>query len=802
MDPIQLIDKDGTIYEAADQETAQKQIEAYGLTVATPEQVQAFDNRKAAEAAPITSRLQIPLDVVGGKFATAVEGVSRGINSLTGYGSKPGLAGEEDGARSPGAPNDDGTYVRKQDVAPYAFSGAARARAEVYPGTALASEIGADIGLGAIAPEVGGVAGFGTGAALLGSSMEAEQARQFDKDFSVGDAAFYGLTGEVLASLSKAGLGRLFRQTGDTAPTAIDAMANRAEKASLDDAVGETDPALRAQKIEANAGQVNAKAVEDLKSAVEDLTGKLEKNQESVLSDRNIADGVSKNFKVQSDSILGHAINLEGMARGLDMAVPEQAAYSTKIYDGLDSLMDGKQSSASLFKNATNLAKDLSTDVPASLSESSQKAIDEFVSSLKDESTWGSIGKRFGDIDAAAPKLENFREMFFDADGQVNKKVLEDLLSGKVDKTHFDSLLEQAQTLNQTLRSSKLGNTIGKARDAYELGTQAQFSSVFGQARGIVEKNLKRVIQGAAAVVGHHAVPVVGGYVGHSVGEGLADTLAPTIMRAVDNPEYLYKALSTIKNAKDTVVQTAGRALTDANLSRSMAVVSTVGPIAGATLNVGMSRFIGDHDSPLEAYQDKRQILDTISKDPTAMIAQMSHIYQDFADVAPELHANLVKKTIEIQQFLQSKLPQQTGVSMVRPEGTLPDRFQVRSFGLYYSAATDPSSVFEDTRNGRVTQEQIEALRTVWAPEYEKLKTETLLSMAQSRPSLQQRARMDALFGFGESLDAALSWNIVSAYQGGKATKAATRSAGRGGKLNGARTSMPGGIESLSNPQS
>jgi hypothetical protein len=94
----------------------------------------------------------------------------------------------------------------------------------------------------------------------------------------------------------------------------------------------------------------------------------------------------------------------------------------------------------------------------------------------------------------------------------------------------------------------------------------------------------------------------------------------------------------------------------------------------------------------------------------------------------------------------------------------------VKQFALYYSAATDPSSVLTDLANNRARKEQVDTLRELWPDTYTKLKVQVLNQIAgdvsrRQRPTVAQRIRLDLLFDFGSGLDAGLSNRLAAMAQ-------------------------------------
>lgn len=190
----------------------------------------------------------------------------------------------------------------------------------------------------------------------------------------------------------------------------------------------------------------------------------------------------------------------------------------------------------------------------------------------------------------------------------------------------------------------------------------------------------------------------------------------------------------------------------------------TAVPTPGITNSVGISRFMGNQSTLAAAFQEKRDALAALQRDPMVLIQAMGEGYSELQDTDPAGHQKAVGQTYKIAQYLQSKMPETIGASLTRPEGTPVNPLAVRTFALYYSAATDPSSVLVDLQRNRAQKEQIDTLRDVWPDQYTELKTNLLSAMASQRPTFAQRQRMDLLFDFGQVLDHSLSPRLLQAY--------------------------------------
>lgn len=215
--------------------------------------------------------------------------------------------------------------------------------------------------------------------------------------------------------------------------------------------------------------------------------------------------------------------------------------------------------------------------------------------------------------------------------------------------------------------------------------------------------------------------------------------------------------LGFLSHEGQRLLQTTARQL--ASPSREARVVERM---PGVTASAGVARFLGNHSTLSQAYQEKRGQLRKLQQNPMALVEEMTESLDELAQRAPALHAQTVAQTYKVAQFVASKIPQTVGVDLTRPEGSPPNPYAIRQFALYYSAATDPSSVLTDLANNRAQREQVDTLREVWPDTYTDLKMAVVDHLSRGKPTFAQRARLDLLFDFGPALDGAFSPGLVA----------------------------------------
>jgi hypothetical protein len=244
--------------------------------------------------------------------------------------------------------------------------------------------------------------------------------------------------------------------------------------------------------------------------------------------------------------------------------------------------------------------------------------------------------------------------------------------------------------------------------------------------------------------------------------------------------------LSYLSHQGRELMTSAARQLASANDNAGR----TVERVPGVTASQGVARFLGSASTLSEAYADKRSMLLVLQRDPASLVDELSESLGELQDRAPDLHAQVTGQAFKVAQYLQSKLPATVGASLLRPNGSPPSQLAIRQFALYYSAATDPSSVIGDLANNRARKEQIDTLREVWPDTYSRLKAAVVEQLASGRPTLAQRSRLDLLFDFGPGLDRAFSPGLVAVLNDYRAQREAGGAGGpqKGGQMPSRRT--------------
>jgi hypothetical protein len=276
-----------------------------------------------------------------------------------------------------------------------------------------------------------------------------------------------------------------------------------------------------------------------------------------------------------------------------------------------------------------------------------------------------------------------------------------------------------------------------------------------GLAKWLAKKSAKTgaqiLAQAAGITAGGFTAGPVGALVGREIGGAAENLIKEPIEAAVESG--LAKGLIALQNAARNESFKTARLMVNPELSRSYIRLG----LAGGQALTPQAKFRGEYDTDVQAFQAHRKLLQDFEKDPMSLINTLSDEFGDVDKQAPNLYKSMVDQALKVSNFLQDKLPAARGVSMVRPDGNPPSPMQMRTWALYYTAATDPQSVLDSAKIGKAKREQIETLKALWPQQYNELREAVIENLASAKPTTTARQRLNILFNFGSALEPALS---------------------------------------------
>lgn len=720
MADVRLVDpKTGEIFTGPEEEAAVF-ADANGLRPATPKDVEAYE-------------LQQKKGGLAGQAQAAVAGAGRAIAETIAGGVTSVLGGK--------------VMDRGGDL----YSEDASRAIEANPTAAAVGSAAPAVASSFLIPG-SGLTGLAARAAVGGALEEGAETAITGDEYSVTDAASYGLL-QGGFELAMVGGGWALKKLAGRTP--VEDSAATAARALIDDAarepIGATGAAKRAVAGEAVLEQKTAEAIEAIRRVESKAAASLEKS----VSPASLKRVMRSDPAGQVEATLNVAIKLEQAASVMDDAVPVKAAFRD--------LAEKIGSADSPIEQFTAIREArASLDELGELPPAASRVADDLVALSESEALWGKAATHAKAVRGAqrAP-----------ADAFAEDR-LPALLASTEGLGQLSERLDTIATAARTTRNVQLLKDVEDVRGVLKLaqGMRGE-SAVLGDAAGEVSKTAEQALKRAGGWAVQRGLKTAltglgfggGGLVGGMAADAVGDAIAPAIAKAAGPAvEKIRTWLSVQRAAKDIQISTAARSMVHGGVRRAQGTLSAR-PVRlrGVTASAGTAAFLAGHDSERAAFEAKIGMLRRLESDPLGMLRDLGDTAPELAEAAPELHAGLMAQAFRSLSFVRSKIPETVGVSMAHPSGIPPSKLAMRTFGLYYSAAFNPSTVVDDIKNNRVRREQIETLQAVWPDLWSQLQGAVLEEVSAGGVGVRRRMQIDSVFGLGSALDAGLGWGVA-----------------------------------------
>ncbi len=115
--------------------------------------------------------------------------------------------------------------------------------------------------------------------------------------------------------------------------------------------------------------------------------------------------------------------------------------------------------------------------------------------------------------------------------------------------------------------------------------------------------------------------------------------------------------------------------------------------------------------------------------------ADTGHMDEHNNDVADTIRG----KYTASYKFLQSKLPMDANGSVIDS----PDPMQLAKFNRYYGASTNPLSAVENLAKGRVSAEEVEAVKTLYPSLWNQVAQQLSVAAQKTQPTAKQKQMLE-----------------------------------------------------------
>lgn len=180
-----------------------------------------------------------------------------------------------------------------------------------------------------------------------------------------------------------------------------------------------------------------------------------------------------------------------------------------------------------------------------------------------------------------------------------------------------------------------------------------------------------------------------------------------------------------------------------------------------------LETFRGKEKSAAVAYEKRVQELVRLSE-PQTLNDRTQAALGDLPSTAPRFSADISGKAFAAIAFLRDKMPSGTlNPTVLQPaRRAAPSDLEIAKFARYWTATTNPLSVFDELRSGTLTHEHVEAVRTVYPKLYEHMQTAALDSVRKAAMDgvlipYQARLQMALLLGMGKDAEPTLDPDLM-----------------------------------------
>ncbi len=208
---------------------------------------------------------------------------------------------------------------------------------------------------------------------------------------------------------------------------------------------------------------------------------------------------------------------------------------------------------------------------------------------------------------------------------------------------------------------------------------------------------------------------------------------------------------------------------------------SAVAKIAGegaSRLGMPIAYAMSDRQSPTGRTKSQHDWFDETSKsvlataaDPRGFAEKQSQELQHLGHVAPGLAEIVVQKQLQVYDYLLQTMPKNPAPAMnILNNDWKPPDYEVLQWRKVVQVARAPLSMLDNVRNGTASQQQVQAVQTLYPKLYAQMAVaaQTIVADPATKLNYNQRLKLSALFG-GQG-EQTLAPAFVAAMQSPQAT--------------------------------
>jgi hypothetical protein len=390
-----------------------------------------------------------------------------------------------------------------------------------------------------------------------------------------------------------------------------------------------------------------------------------------------------------------------------------------------------------------------------------------FADHLKDETIYGQFGKDYDVLNSALHKYYG-----------IQKSFLKDFTVKRPNAQGVDELVISDSKIKAYLMKPEKGdkelglNAFQEALDNLQKTADAtgKTNPVLGEALGMKVQEAKQTIKnlteqrGTAIIVNgmesYTGKSLMGSLAGYALGSatGLDPTggiLGGVIGSAISSPATMLKIMTRIENLGVAGLQrnqsVIANMLARPSIKTSSELVNKYVP--RVSMAAVSSMLQQDEEKPIAkpTMLQFRQMLDENIQDKHKPVIHFTNNNPHMEEFTPGYVAAAANTMNRALSFLQSKMPQNTGMD-INPESDLRmSKSQQQIFDTYLDAAFRPSRLHEELKSHRPDPRVVEAVQVVYPEMFADLQKEILNQATEGKLGYQQKLTLGRLFAVNTS---------------------------------------------------
>lgn len=171
--------------------------------------------------------------------------------------------------------------------------------------------------------------------------------------------------------------------------------------------------------------------------------------------------------------------------------------------------------------------------------------------------------------------------------------------------------------------------------------------------------------------------------------------------------------------------------------------------VRGIGKRTAAARKVESRESERARYTKVADALRAAQASPGGLHDGIAHEVEAVRTIAPKMAGAMAQSMGRIAAYLATQVPPGTAQDPMNPGKTLPpSQGQIAKFNRISAVASDPMVAIDHMQHGKLTTEEVGALKACWPRLYEHMQTQVVDHLQSgAKPSYQERTQLGVLFG-------------------------------------------------------